>query len=109
MKRLNDAIHACQALGSGKSHAIHVRQALGSGKSHAIHVRQALGSGESHAIHVRQALFREKQGVREKHKAVGAYRIRPNAPASPRGCFQGVCDTPLQTQRNRALKRLNDT
>ena len=26
---------------------------------------------------------------------VGAYRIRPNAPAYPRGCFQGVCNTPL--------------
>ena len=27
---------------------------------------------------------------------VGAYRIRPNTPTNPRGCFQGVCDTPLQ-------------
>ena len=27
---------------------------------------------------------------------VGAYRIRPNAYTYPRGCFQGVCDTPLQ-------------
>ena len=26
---------------------------------------------------------------------VGAYRIRPNASTYPRGCFQGVCDTPL--------------
>ena len=28
---------------------------------------------------------------------VGAYRIRPNASTNPRGYFQGVCDTPLQT------------
>ena len=27
---------------------------------------------------------------------VGAYRIRLNAPTYPRGCLQGVCDTPLQ-------------
>ena len=26
---------------------------------------------------------------------VGAYRIRPNTPTNSRGCFQGVCDTPL--------------
>ena len=26
---------------------------------------------------------------------VGAYRIRPNAHTYPRGCFQGVCNTPL--------------
>ena len=26
---------------------------------------------------------------------VGVYRIRPNAHTNPRGCFQGVCDTPL--------------
>ena len=27
---------------------------------------------------------------------VGAYRIRPNAHTYLRGCFQGVCNTPLQ-------------
>ncbi|OUN82093.1 hypothetical protein B5G04_00215 [Bacteroides sp. An51A] len=26
---------------------------------------------------------------------VGAYRIRPNTSTNPRGCLQGVCDTPL--------------
>ena len=51
---------------------------------------------------------------------VGAYRIRPNTSTNPRGCFQGVCNTPLheysktklvcekmewntETQRHRAL------
>ena len=27
---------------------------------------------------------------------VGAYCIRPNAHTYSSGCFQGVCDTPLQ-------------